>query len=637
MNRAIFASLTILCLLSLLSVPVLIQVVRADGGTVYIQADGSIDPTTAPIHTADNITYTLTGNITADADGIVIERDNIVLNGADYTMMGNGSGNGIDLVNRNNVTIENTNIENFDCGAYLENSSNKTTNGNNVADNVGGVELDYSVNNTVSGNNITANYGDGIRLDYSVNDTVSGNNLTANGGHGVYLYYSVNNCVSGNNVANNVGGVGLDYSVNNNVSGNNLTANSGDGVTFGFASNNSVNENNVTENKAYGVHLDTSPDNSVGGNNITANNWDGIHLDSTSNSSISGNNITANSDDGVTLNSGSNNRVSGNDITANNAYGIYLDNSSESSVSGNNITANNWNGIRLDSSSNNSIDVNNITGNNVYGVGLYISLNNSISGNEIANNGYGVGLDSSSNDNSISENTITANYEHGIGLFSSSNNSIFYNNFVNNGFQVYSTNDSANIWDDGYPSGGNYWSNYNGTDLKTGRYQNETGSDGIGDTPYVIDSNDQDNFPLMGMFSNFNANSRYPVQAISNSTISDFKFNGTAISFNAAGESGTTGFCRISLPTAPINGTFTILVDEAEEPYTLLPESNITQSYLYITYRISSQEVTIPEFPSFLILSLFLIATLLAAIICKKRPIRKALTRSFPSLNPEQT
>jgi hypothetical protein len=44
------------------------------------------------------------------------------------------------------------------------------------------------------------------------------------------------------------------------------------------------------------------------------------------------------------------------------------------------------------------------------------------------------------------------------------------------------------MWDNGFPSGGNYWSDYTGT---------YTNGDGIGDTPYVIDANNQDRYPLM--------------------------------------------------------------------------------------------------------------------------------------------
>ena len=42
-------------------------------GTIYIRADGGIDPDTAPISTMDNVTYTLVGSITSDANGIEIE------------------------------------------------------------------------------------------------------------------------------------------------------------------------------------------------------------------------------------------------------------------------------------------------------------------------------------------------------------------------------------------------------------------------------------------------------------------------------------------------------------------------------------------------------------------------------------
>jgi len=59
----------------------------------------------------------------------------------------------------------------------------------------------------------------------------------------------------------------------------------------------------------------------------------------------------------------------------------------------------------------------------------------------------------------------------------------------------------ANFWNSSYPSGGNYWSNYAGVDLYSGPYQNETGSDGIGDTPHVLTLNNQDNYPLVNPWS----------------------------------------------------------------------------------------------------------------------------------------
>jgi parallel beta-helix repeat protein len=91
----------------------------------------------------------------------------------------------------------------------------------------------------------------------------------------------------------------------------------------------------------------------------------------------------------------------------------------------------------------------------------------------------------------ISGNNITNN-DDGIYLYSSSSNRIFHNNFVNNNAQVYS-NGSANAWDDGYPSGGNYWSDY------MTRYPNAAEIDGSGiwNTPYVIDANNTDHYPLM--------------------------------------------------------------------------------------------------------------------------------------------
>ena len=259
-------------------------------GVIYVRADGIVDPPDAPISSVDNVTYTFTDNINGS---IVVERDNILVDGAGYILQGMGSGEGVYLSYRSNVTIKNMEIKTFELG--------------------------------------------------------------------IYLYSSYNNSISGNNITNNDYGIWLSYSSNNTISGN----------------------------------------------TITANNRRGIWLSESSNNTISGNNIT-NNDDGIFLSSSSNNTISGNNITNNGRCGIYL---------------------------------------------VYPSY--------------------------------------------SSNNNIYHNNFINNTYQVVTRDGYMNVWDNGYPSGGNFWSDYTGVDVKNGPYQNETESDGIGDTPYVIDGNNQDNYPLM--------------------------------------------------------------------------------------------------------------------------------------------
>lgn len=227
-----------------------------------------------------------------------------------------------------------------------------------------------------------------------------------------------------------------------------------------------------------------------------------------------------------------------------------------------------------------------------------------------------------STDNTVADSRI-CNNTCGVWLSWSSNNNTFYHNaFVDNDQQVISDVDSdfENFTDYGGTSTciwnntveGNYWSNYNGTDLN---------QDGIGDTSYTIDSNNVDHYPLMGTFNSFNITSQCSVETICNSTISDFQFNDTAISFNASGENGTTGFCRIGIPTALINGTVRVFVNGTNVSYTLLPQSNRTQSGLYFTYHHSTEQVTInlPEFPSLPILILFTAATLIATTAFRRR------------------
>jgi len=81
-------------------------------------------------------------------------------------------------------------------------------------------------------------------------------------------------------------------------------------------------------------------------------------------------------------------------------------------------------------------------------------------------------------------------------LHNSNYNQIYHNNFINNTVQVYDYN-GTNIWDNGYPSGGNYWSDYSGEDKYSGLCQDQPGADGIGDTPYPIPETARDKYPYM--------------------------------------------------------------------------------------------------------------------------------------------
>jgi len=159
------------------------------------------------------------------------------------------------------------------------------------------------------------------------------------------------------------------------------------------------------------------------------------------------------------------------------------------------ITITDWNqGILVVGSSNCKIYDNAFQQNSVAINLTQSSTRTTIYANTISQNNIGITL-TNSNGNTIYNNNF-ANNSIGITLTNSNVNIIYNNNFVNNSIGITLSNSAGNIWDNGYPSGGNYWSDYTGVDEKSGPNQDQSGSDGIGDTPYTR-GGITDRYPLM--------------------------------------------------------------------------------------------------------------------------------------------
>jgi parallel beta-helix repeat protein len=199
----------------------------------------------------------------------------------------------------------------------------------------------------------------------------------------------------------------------------------------------------------------------------------------------------------------SNNCLIENVSLSHNIRGLQVVISDNSTLVGNNISDCEESGIVLTSSRNHRI-INNAIERNQWGVWFSFSprllalrtTHNTVKGNYIKKNHYGIHF-SESHNNTISNNVISEN-EYGLQIINSNSNSIYHNNFLNNTFQVTALGSNFfNTWDNGYPSGGNQWSDYSSVDVKKGLYQNESGSDGIGDTSYLIHDSDFDRYPLV--------------------------------------------------------------------------------------------------------------------------------------------
>lgn len=424
-KRAVSFTLSSLLLLSVLMFAFHTRSARAIG-TIYIRADGSVDPPTAPISTVDEVTYVLTDNIyvVESYEGIVVERSHIIIDGNQHTLqeVGGPAGlYGLSLSDLSNVAVRNINIMGFADGIYLNSCSFAAMSANYVDSFSCDIRLESSSDNRIYGNILEGQTSrDTVKIEVSLS--------------------SNNNEIYQNKVA----GEGLTISVdgsNNRIWGNEARERA-ESVVDIYGSNNTAFGNEL-------AFLDVNGFN----NTIDGNNIGNVESIQGANHTLSRNRIEGWYANPVPL-EGFNHTVTGNDLEK----GLTLGAAFGCNVSGNRMKS--YYGAS--------------------GVIVTSSSNNVISGNNITNSGIGIEINAGA-----------------------SNNYILHNNFIGNTQQVHVTaTGTANIWDDGYPSGGNYWSDYDGYDLFTGPYQNESGSDGIGDVPYLISAENRDNYPFMAPFEN---------------------------------------------------------------------------------------------------------------------------------------
>ena len=400
-------------------------------------------------------------------------------------------------------------------------------------------------------------------------------NITSNLREGIYGYESSVHVENSNLTYN--GGCGLSSSFTNFIGvvvGSNVTSNGGCGVAITGYSKGFIDNNNASLNARQGIVAEINDkDGSINGNVVFGNGGDGILLLTGSaylrieNNTVShnhvgmtnegrhnhiSNNLLVDNNKGIEAWWGSDN-VYSNNLIMNPGVNMHFDGAPRTTLSNNEMSGlgiqmegyylRDWNTLTIDASNtvqgkpvlylSNSVGgtvptgyaqviLGNCTGmtiegynmENVYtGINLGFSSSNIIMNNNLTDNHEGIRLDGESRDNLIHSNTFERN---ALGVWIdvyAEMNTIYHNNFINSGGR-----DGAglNLWDDGYPSGGNYWSAYSGVDECSGPHQDICPDpDRIGDTPHWIYGISKDNYPLMVPYGRITFNPPFSLEAVS--------------------------------------------------------------------------------------------------------------------------
>jgi len=374
----------------------------------------------------------------------------------------------------NNVTIQNSNASHSSEGISFSGTSYSTIANCTMYDNDDGVWFTQATHhNTIYNNTAAGGSSSGILLNHALchNNTIWNNTVSYND-EGIYIDGSDFNTVLGNTGHNcwSWDAIYVAHCIYTNVTGNVMDGNQV-AVAVYYADYTYVSGNRGTNNDVL-ISVDMSDWCDVIGNNASDSNEAGIYSGGgCTGINLSGNHIWASTWSGLLIQGGSGHTYVDNVVCDNGQWGI-------------------------DSNAAGCTFVNNTLLNNTDG-GLYMEkTGNTVTDNNVSDNpGHGIRIQNGGS-NVVSDNDIWNNGGTGIMLFNVNGDTVYHNTIVGNAAQA-SDDAATNAWDNGYPSGGNYWGDYAGTDTMNGPLQDQAGPDGIGDTAYVIDANSQDNYPLM--------------------------------------------------------------------------------------------------------------------------------------------
>ncbi len=406
-------------------------------------------------------------------------------------------------------------------GLRFESSRSIVVQGSNVTANNDGITLVGSMQVRLIGNNITLNRGDGVTVSQSDSILIQANTVAfagLYGGYGVDLTSSTNVTVLANRFTGNdiyLDGTVAAHFTSHTITPDNLvsglpilylsqrTGLALSGIDIGellVAGCSHLNAANLsTEGGDIGIEVGFSSDVQLGPNVTISNAGEGLRVVSSTRVQFI---------EGSILETG---------------VGAIFDRSTDLRVSGSKFSA----PFALAAIPGDSIQVlasdrvnisENVMRHHLSGLGLYGASNVSVVGNVISLDAAGLVVEGSRDllvvDNLLAQDATGLQVEvltnatfagngieataFGANVSDSSALRFVHNAFLNDALNALDTNGTSDSWDGGYPTGGNFWSNYSGVDQCSGSLQNVcTGPDGIGDTPYAFETGATDHYPLM--------------------------------------------------------------------------------------------------------------------------------------------